>query len=202
MASPWSADFTGILLVRALSFSPAATGRSQDSTWIWLQSASSPCNARTSDYLWSFGSGCLHCGICLYSCSTGSTPPPSSTPTPCPSSLTWSSGCPNSERQEIERHRGHQSRCQDTRTPWPGKAMRYWGCPKFSNPLSNTIVLEWVVWKAWENTGKNCSFIFLRAILGGGLRAEAGPSPSTGEACLEECAELDQPRSCPLTSIF
>lgn len=47
VASPWSADFIGILLVRVLSLSPAATGRSQDSTWIWLQSASSRCRART-----------------------------------------------------------------------------------------------------------------------------------------------------------
>lgn len=47
VASPWSADFIGILLVRVLFFSPAATGRSQDSAWIWLQSASSLCRART-----------------------------------------------------------------------------------------------------------------------------------------------------------
>lgn len=68
--SPWSTDCRGTLLVRAMSFSPAATERSRDSSWIWLQSPSSLCRARTNNYLWPFGSGCIRCGVCLYSSTT------------------------------------------------------------------------------------------------------------------------------------
>lgn len=121
MASPWSADFTGILLVRALSFSPAATGRSQDSTWIWLQSASSLCKARTSNYLWSFGSGCLHCGICLYSCSTGSTPPSEFHPlSQQPHMKLWLSQLRETGDRETQGTPEQVSGHQETRTPWPG----------------------------------------------------------------------------------